>query len=32
LTDVYDGDGEKQIHAMWQYIRLGDKMPAPITE
>jgi cbb3-type cytochrome oxidase cytochrome c subunit len=29
LTDYYGGDAEKQIEAIWQYIRLGDKMPAP---
>jgi mono/diheme cytochrome c family protein len=32
LTDVYEGDGEKQINAIWQYIRLGEKMPSPKTE
>jgi len=30
LTDIYDGDGQKQIEAMWQYIRMGSKMPAPL--
>ena len=29
LTDYYGGDAEQQIEAIWQYIRLGDKMPAP---
>jgi len=29
LTDVFDGDGAKQIDAIWQYLRLGDKMPPP---
>jgi len=29
LTDVLDGDGEKQISAVWEYLKLGDKMPAP---
>ncbi len=29
LTDYYDGDGEKQINALYEYIRLGEKMPAP---
>jgi mono/diheme cytochrome c family protein len=29
LTDYYNGDAEKQIEALWQYIRLGDKMPPP---
>jgi hypothetical protein len=32
LTDFYDGDGEKQRDAIWQYFRLGDKMPPPPTE
>jgi mono/diheme cytochrome c family protein len=32
LTDVYNGDAEKQIDAIWQYVRLGEKMPAPKTE
>lgn len=32
LTEVYEGDGGKQINAMWQYLRLGEKMPAPRTE
>lgn len=31
LTDVLDGDGEKQITAVWEYLRLRDKMPAPKT-
>ena len=31
LTDFYDGDAEKQIDAIWQYLRLGDKMPPPNT-
>ena len=25
----YDGDGAKQIEAIWQYLRLGEKMPPP---
>ena len=29
LTDYYDGDADRQIDAIWQYIRLGDKMPSP---
>ena len=29
LTDVYEGSGEKQIEAVWQYLRMGEKMPAP---
>jgi mono/diheme cytochrome c family protein len=31
LTDVYSGDSAQQINAIWEYIRLGDKMPAPPT-
>ena len=31
LTDVLDGDGEKQITAVWEYLRLRDKMPGPKT-
>lgn len=27
LTDYYDGDAEKQINALYQYMRLGEKMP-----
>ena len=29
LTEVLDGDAEKQIDAIWHYLRLGSKMPAP---
>lgn len=29
FTDVYGGDARKQIEAMWQYLRLGEKMPLP---
>ncbi len=29
LTDILDGDAEKQIDALWQYLRLGEKMPPP---
>lgn len=29
LYEVYEGDGLKQIEAMWQYMRLGDKMRPP---
>jgi mono/diheme cytochrome c family protein len=29
LTEIYGGDGEKQIQAIWHYLRLGEKMPAP---
>jgi hypothetical protein len=31
LTEILDGDAEKQITAIWEYIRLGDKMPLPRT-
>ena len=31
LTDVLDGDSEKQIAAVWEYLRLRDKMQAPKT-
>ena len=31
LTEVLDGDAEKQITAIWQYLRLGPKMPPPST-
>ncbi len=31
LTDILGGDGEKQITAVWEYLRLRDKMPAPKT-
>jgi mono/diheme cytochrome c family protein len=29
LTEILDGDAEKQIGAIWHYLRLGQKMPAP---
>ena len=29
LTDFYDGDGLRQIQALWEYVRLGEKMPPP---
>jgi mono/diheme cytochrome c family protein len=29
LTEILDGDGEKQITAMWHYLLLGEKMPPP---
>ncbi len=29
LTDFYDGDGVKTIDAIWQYLRLGEKMSSP---
>jgi mono/diheme cytochrome c family protein len=32
LADVYEGNGTKQIEAIWQYLRLGDKMPPPPTQ
>jgi hypothetical protein len=31
LTEVLDGDAEKQMTAMWQYLRLGSRMPPPST-
>ncbi len=31
LAEIYGGDGLKQIDAIWQYIRLGEKMPPPQT-
>ncbi|HTD68571.1 MAG TPA: cytochrome c [Candidatus Limnocylindria bacterium] len=31
LTDYYEGDAEKQINALYEYIRLGEKMAAPVT-
>ncbi|MEO8428845.1 MAG: hypothetical protein ABI651_17230, partial [Verrucomicrobiota bacterium] len=32
LVDFYEGNGAKQIEAIWQYLRLGDKMPTPPTQ
>ncbi len=29
LSDYYGGDAAKQIDALWQYMRQGDKMPLP---
>ena len=29
LPDYFDGDGAKQIDALWQYLRLGPQMPLP---
>lgn len=29
LTEILDGDAERQMTAMWHYLRLGDKMPPP---
>lgn len=31
LGTFYDGDGRKQIEAIWQYLLLRDKMPPPST-
>ena len=31
LTDFYEGDGEKQINALYEYIRKGARMEAPMT-
>ncbi|HTD88622.1 MAG TPA: c-type cytochrome, partial [Candidatus Binatia bacterium] len=29
LTEILDGDGEKQITAIWGYLLMGEKMPRP---
>jgi len=29
LTEIFDGDGEKQINAIWHYLLMGEKMPRP---
>lgn len=29
LTDFYEGNGTRQIEALWHYVRLGEKMPPP---
>ncbi|HKQ40310.1 MAG TPA: c-type cytochrome [Verrucomicrobiae bacterium] len=29
LTEILDGDAEKQITAMWHYLLMGEKMPRP---
>jgi mono/diheme cytochrome c family protein len=29
LIDIHDGDARRQIHAIWEYLRLGDQMPPP---
>ncbi|HZO85738.1 MAG TPA: c-type cytochrome [Verrucomicrobiae bacterium] len=29
LTEVLDGDGEKQLTAMWHYLLMGEKMRPP---
>jgi mono/diheme cytochrome c family protein/cytochrome c2 len=31
LAEVYEGDATKQIEAIWQYLRLGSKMPSPFA-
>jgi len=31
LTDYYEGDAEKQINALYQYMRQGEKMAVPFT-
>lgn len=31
LTDYYEGDAEKQINALYEYIRQAEKMAAPAT-
>jgi hypothetical protein len=31
LTEILGGDGDKQLAAIWEYLRLRDKMPAPRT-
>jgi hypothetical protein len=31
LTELLDGDAEKQIDALWHYLRLGSKIPLPNT-
>jgi hypothetical protein len=31
LTEVLGGDAEKQMDAIWEYIRLGPNMPLPST-
>jgi mono/diheme cytochrome c family protein len=31
LAEVYGGDATKQIEAIWQYTRLGSKMPSPLA-
>jgi mono/diheme cytochrome c family protein len=32
LTEILDGDSEQQVSAIWEYIRLREKMPAPKLE
>jgi mono/diheme cytochrome c family protein len=31
ITDVLEGDGERQIQGIWHYLRQGDRMPKPRT-
>ena len=31
LTEILDGDAEKQINAVWHYLWLGEKMPKPVV-
>lgn len=31
LTEILEGDAEKQMMAVWHYLRLGEKMPPPNT-
>ena len=31
LADLLGGDADQQLDALWQYVRLGDKMPPPIA-
>jgi len=31
LTEILEGDAEKQMTAVWHYLRLGEKMPPPNT-
>lgn len=31
LADVLGGDADQQLDALWQYIRLGSKMPPPVA-
>ena len=31
LPDVLEGDADRQIQAIWEYLRLGSKMPLPST-
>jgi hypothetical protein len=29
LSDVHEGDAVKQIHALWEYVKMGSKIPPP---